>query len=245
MPYNEEPFRWQNCYADVAASQHDRIVLNYFADVIKPSIAALDAKIAEYAASDDPVAMFYESDVKDVRHETLLAFALALQSIWERQLRNYLAGCARHLPMPSVTPNMVAKANWEKLREHFKAMRGISLELFPSFPELDVLQLLGNACRHGEGPSAALLWIRRPALWPPRVQFPFEGMTEDNSPQSPEQIDLTVTDLEGFANAIAAFWNDATYIYNESLASKHSSLEETLVRERATRTWTPRAGDLD
>jgi hypothetical protein len=230
----DEPFRWRNCYADVGNYAHGRTVTNYVLDVVKPAIAALEAKIAELDASSDPV--------EDLQQETFLAFALALQSIWERQLRDYLIGCAKELAHPRVSASAIAKANWNDLCKHFRTLRGIPIEHFPTFGELDILQLLGNACRHGEGNSAAELWARRPELWPPRWQSPFDDEPQVG-PQHPSAIRLTVADLEGIAGAIATFWSDAEYIYNESIGRKHDSLERTLIKERATRRWLPKARD--
>lgn len=236
-----EPFRWRNCYADVAASQHERTVANYVSDVIKPAVAALDVRIEEYAASKEPVALFYKSDVEDVRRETLIAFALALQSIWERQVRQYLAACARELAVAPLTEEIVAKANWKDLRAHFRTLRDIRLESFPSFEELNILHLLGNTCRHGDGPSAVELWQRRPALWPPRVEYPFDFGPVETGPQKAGSIELKVGDLEGFATAIIGFWDDAEYIYEESIVRKHDGLESKLGRDRAARSWLPKA----
>jgi hypothetical protein len=49
--------------------------------------------------------------------------------------------------------------------------------------------------------------------------------------------------LRDFAKAIAAFWRDAEYIYNESIERKNPHLEARLVRDRVERTWLPQAAD--
>ncbi len=51
-------------------------------------------------------------------------------------------------------------------------------------------------------------------------------------------MDIAVDRLRSFVDAIAAFWLDAEYNYNER---KHPSLEARLVRERAERSWLPQA----
>ena len=66
--------------------------------------------------------------------------------------------------------------------------------------------------------------FQAPLEWPPPVAA----------------IDIPMVRLEGFTAAIAAFWVDAEYIYNESIELKHWSLEERLIKERATRAWLPR-----
>ena len=49
-------------------------------------------------------------------------------------------------------------------------------------------------------------------------------------------------DMRGLVEAVAQFWEDTGYIYNESLRSKDPYLVARLERERATRAWIPQAG---
>jgi hypothetical protein len=54
-------------------------------------------------------------------------------------------------------------------------------------------------------------------------------------------MDISAARLHGFVEAIATFWMDTEYIYNESIEPKHENLEAHLVRERGVRTWFPPA----
>lgn len=156
------PFRWKNCFADVQTSKHDLTIQTYFEDVVLPAIATLEAKIEALGRSEHPGDAFAQSDMEDVLQESNLAFGLAIQSIWERQLRSYLLGCASELhPEENLAPR-IEKADWAGLAKLFRRLRGIALDAFPSFPELDLLQELGNACRHGDGKSAVRLYERLP-----------------------------------------------------------------------------------
>ena len=47
--------------------------------------------------------------------------------------------------------------------------------------------------------------------------------------------------LVQFGQAIVEFWEDATYIYNESIENKPPSLEMKLAKARVERRWRPRA----
>lgn len=170
-----------------------------------------------------------------------MAFGLSIQSIWERQLRGYLRGCAEELRSGDGLAARVRKGNWEKLCTLFLELRGIRFDAFPSFAELEILQLLGNACRHGDGPSAVELAKRCPELWPVYSPMPFEDQPPDSGPPSVALMDVPVERLRAFIAAIAAFWDDAEYIYNESIERKHPSLEARLARERIERRWRPRA----
>lgn len=52
---------------------------------------------------------------------------------------------------------------------------------------------------------------------------------------------IPVERLGRFVSAIAGFWRDTEYIYNESISRKHESLERRLAEERLTRAWLPQA----
>ncbi|MBI1685218.1 hypothetical protein [Caulobacter hibisci] len=235
------PFRWKNCFADVQASQHDLTIQSYFDDVISPALATLEARIAELGRSDDPGDRFAQSDMEDVLREAKLAFGLSIQSIWERQLRGYLSGCARDLRPDEPFAAKIEKAVWDKLCKIFRTLRGIRLEAFPAFAALDMLHHLGNACRHGDGDSAIKLANLCPDLWPTVPPLPPEFDPPPPSPPPVAAMDIPVERLAWLVAAIAQFWRDAEYIYNESIETKHPSLEAHLVRERAERHWTPQA----
>src|SRR3546814_16259514 len=96
----------------------------------------------------------------DMLRESKLAFGLAIQSIWERQLREYLRGCAGELVPGEPIGAKIERADWKALRKYFRKLRGIELDGFTSFDKLDLLPHLGHACPHGAGHSAAEL-VRR------------------------------------------------------------------------------------
>lgn len=234
-----KPFRWKNCFADVQASKHDLTINSFLENVIQPSTRFLEDKIVELGRSEDETAIFEISDMQDVLRETKLAFCLSIQSIWERQFRSYLCGCARELRPESGLAEQVEKANWEKLCALFQELRGIRLSEFPSYKELETLHLLGNACRHGDGPSAIQLLERAPELWPTFPPMPPEFLTHPRSLPSVAMMDIPVARIHSFVDAIVIFWLDAGYIYKESIERKHPSLEARLILERAERAWRP------
>jgi hypothetical protein len=236
-----KPFRWKNCYADVAAWKHGVTVQSFFDDVIAPTIHALEKKIAALGRSENSGDAFAQADMQDVLQETKMAFSLSVQSIWERQLRGYLRGCAEELRPEEGLAAQAAKGNWEKLCSLFLELRGIRLEAFPSFAQLETLHLLGNACRHGDGPSAVELAKRCPELWRVYLPMPFDDHPLHSDPPPVAAMDVPADRLRAFVVAIATFWDDAEYIYNESIEQKQPSLEAKLKRERAERSWRPKA----
>lgn len=235
------PFRWRNCRADVAAARHDLTMKSFLDDVILPAIRRIEARITELRGNDEPAACFEQSDMEDLLAETKLAFCLAIQSVWERQLRAYLSGCAKELLPGEGLDAKVEKANWKELCALFHKLRGIRLEAFPSFDLLDTLHHLGNACRHGDGASAAELIQRHPDWWPAYTHRPHGFGVSSPSKQTVANMSVPVERIVAFADAIVRFWEDATYIYNESIVQKHESLERRLARERIGRSWRPTA----
>jgi hypothetical protein len=120
-------------------------------------------------------------------------------------------------------------------------LRGIRLDAFPSFAELEALHLLGNVCRHGDGPSAVELAKRYPELWRIYPPMPFDDQPPDPGPPPVALMEVPVERLRAFVAAIAIFWDDADYIYKESIEPKHANLEAELARERKERNWRPQA----
>jgi hypothetical protein len=235
-----DPSRWKNCYADVVASRYGQIAQAFLKDVVEPSFQALDAQINEWSRSDDSGAPFARADVEELLHAATMAFCLSIQSTWERQIRTYLRGCAEQLKPNSALGKKAMKEPWDGLDSLFVDLRGISLRKFEAYQDLDLLQLLGNACCHGDGHAARTLWHRCPDLWQHRVApSPFGDDTEvAEEPKSIEAVVIPRDLVRRFVNAITSFWDEAEYIYLESIERKHKSVEAKLVtmrRERAVR----------
>ncbi len=238
----ETPFRWRNCRADIEAWRHSITVELYLNDVVLPALEAIESKAVRVGQSDIPGAPFAQGDLEMVLTEAKLAFGLSIQSIWERQFRAYLKTCARELRPGSGLEDKLEKAGWSELTTRFGTLRGIRLEDFPSYPALDTLHHLGNACRHGDGASAQELARRCPDLW--RIYPPMPDVFApplDPPPKTVALIDLPIARLQEFVAAIAAFWRDAGYIYNESVEPKHENLERRLEQDRRERAWRPTA----
>jgi len=234
-------FTWINCYADILAGKHSQTIRSYYADIVRPSLLTLEQKADELLSTDNPGDVFDHSDILELISETKIAFCLAIQSIWERQFRDYVKRCEMDLNRIQSKSTQIQNASWRELQDYFHRLRDISVETFPSFNELDNLQLLGNACRHGDGRSSKELYIRLPQLW--QVPSPIACNEKGYIPAF-AQMDIPCSQIESFVEAIAEFWNDTYYIYHESLKSKRPSLEEMLAKERSTRKWIPIANCL-
>jgi len=179
----------------------------------------------------------------EVLREAKMAFALSIQSIWERQIRAYLFGCARELRPGSPLADKAGTSNWKELLGLFRELRGIKLESFPSFEALDLLHHFGNACRHGDGNSAIQLSRRCRDLWSATPPLPLELPAAPPIVPSVATMDIPIERLRSFVDAIALFWIDIEYIYKESIEKKHENLEKHLTIERAARTWFPESDE--
>ena len=237
-----DPFTWKNCHADVVSAGYGAIALSFLNEVIEPSLDTLSAQLDRWKNSEDPIAPFYVDDIEELNRAMIMAFCLSIQSLWERQIREYLVGCARELKLDSDLIKKAMKGNWKNLDGIFHELRGISLTEFEPYQELDLLCQLGNVCRHGDGPSALSLWEKHSDLWPKRNQFspflPEEMNLEEEQPPPAKEIVITRNLLGSFVHAIVSFWNETEYIYLESISDKHPSVVKKLSelrRERALR----------
>jgi len=93
------------------------------------------------------------------------------------------------------------------------------------------LNLVANACRHGNGPSATKLWRLHPEFWPSTRRPTARNKGSGSGPLTPPPADLIsipVEHLHAFTNAIVEFWEEADYIYLESINDKHVTVIEKL-----------------
>lgn len=123
---------------------------------------------------------------------------------------------------PTMT-KAIQMQHWEKLQAHFEVLRGVPLQAFLWFPELDLLSRLGNVCRHGDGRAADDLWRTHPEFWPYE-----DPMTRSATAPPVERLHINSNLLDQLAVALARFWSFIEYLYVENLNSKHISLEQKL-----------------
>jgi hypothetical protein len=244
-----ETFTWVNLpWADIGTDSHGSALELFQRDVVEPAFKVLSDKLLELSASESDLAAFELLDYEPLYCATIEALTLAIQSMWERQLRAYLVACARCLDKePAYTARLHA-ADWARLQEHFAELRGIELRAFPSFADLDLLQLLGNACRHGDGRSAKALFDRHPWLWPSWPPDPtlHEAAEPPAADARPSFQDVAIaSELPGqMVLAIVWFWEDQRYIYTNSISQKHTTAVRHLAearqrRQARQRVWTP------
>lgn len=232
-------FQWRHCYGDIVMHRFDQIVLAYWDKVAKPALISAGNEVEYWAKSDIDGAPFIHSDMLDQSNVTATAMCLSLQSIWERQLRSYLINCARSISPGATKEKEIQDAYWDKLQRLFSELRGVPMTAFLSFPDLDLLALLGNVCRHGDGKSATKLWKHHPELWPERFSTPLpphlappgSGANPKVTP-SATAINISTEMLHKFTISIADFWVMVKYLYHESIKPMSQDFESQLVKDR-------------
>lgn len=216
---------WKNVWADVYCVSHPRTISEFLENVVRPAIGRLEEDANKFKEGSDPIDAFRLSDTQDLIGETLKAFCLSLNSIWERQLRNLMTGVAREL---YDDPGLIKKCQmdpWRKFDGLFEQLRGFRFSAFKAYDDLDTMQLLANVCRHGDGPSLQRLSTKCPELWP----VPNNSMTAllDMPELNHFRADNILTSLElleDLSSEIQLFWAQSNYIYLESIDRKHENV---------------------
>lgn len=214
-------FAWRNGRGEHECTRFDRVMQDYWAHVAAPALASAEQEAQRWldASDADLSALFIHAEKVDQHLVTAFGMALSLQSIWERQLRRYLVACAGQDP---ALVHKIQMAPWLQLQEHFAQLRGVPLQAFITFAELDLLSVLGNVCRHGNGKSADGLWRAHPDLWPYS-----EGQGNGPTP-AVEHMHIPTRLLARLADGVVQFWSFIDYLYTENLQSKHASVERDL-----------------
>lgn len=218
------PHTWKHGWADAYAYRNGAIAEEFLDLVVKPSLSALRQKHLELASSDDLVISgFMAHDHRDLINKTNMAFCLSIQSLWEQQLRRYLGDCVGSLGIEGVTADELEHVPWgERINKLFQHVRGTDLTTFDSYATLNKLQLLGNACRHGDGKSSRKLFKLHPELCP--EQYP-----------SVQSVQWRVELLAEFVDAIVLFWVDLEILGLESFANEDTRVVTRIANLRNSR----------
>lgn len=201
-------YKWKHSVADAIANRNGTAVEEYLTWVVEPSLSAMEQKRKELVASGDPNSVFSLHDHVQLIERAYKTFCLAIHSMYEQQLRAYLTTSSGAATIDGVTPKRIEKGTWgDELNKLFLKVRGVALDSFDSYPILTELQMLANACRHGEGDSARKLHSAHPELWPSIKQFRWE----DVLPVMPPAflcVKLNQGHLSRYVAAISLFWLD-------------------------------------
>lgn len=215
--------------------------------VVQPSLQALDEEITKHQGSSDPAAVFMYDDYAALYHTTVEGYLIAVQSMWERGLRAMLIQREKKLRQ-TPKPQVLERATWgsqsPNLEDYFFELMGVPLRAFDSYPDLDFLQSLGNAIRHGDGASARKVHQLCPNLWfnwiapgDEIVAGPFHIVTSHDGPKNPpfELIALPEAVLGQMIQSVMWFWEDIENMRCNSFKRKHHSVVAKISAWQASR----------
>ncbi|QRD67156.1 hypothetical protein H8Z73_22270 (plasmid) [Xanthomonas citri pv. citri] len=161
------------------------------------------------------------------------------------------------MKLPNQATDEIKRAVWSggkkaTLQDHFLIVTGGRIEWFGEYDDLCFLQILANALRHGDGPSAEQLHRMCPTLWinwcEPGTQIPTGGYLSANGPRHPsfDDISLPRALLEQMIMAVFAFWEDIEFVRCNSFSNRQPNTEKYLAELRSckarrpeTRVWKP------
>ena len=238
---------------------HERSLQLFKESVVHPSLRSLSSAIDANNRDEDPTAVFLVDDLANLFQATVESYLLAVQSMWERGLRDLLITREKRLKTGIKLADL-QRANWsgkgDSLQMCFERLIGFPISTFDSYADLDFLQHLGNAIRHGDGSSAEKIHRLAPSLWfnwlgPGEVLHagPYTIVVPNDAPKAPPFNEVTLEQqlLEQMIQSVTNFWKDLEYIRCNSFRSKSVSTirhMEEWAAERSTRQterfWNPR-----
>lgn len=249
-----ETLCWQGFNLAITATAHIDMLKMYRDEMVRPSLRSLDEKLAKLAKSNDPVDAFAHDDYASLHHSTVEGFLLTTQSAWERGLRGMMLQVAKQKNPKLDEP--IKGARWHQqgacqspgqrpsIQELFETLFEAPIDWFGCYDDLNVLQVMGNALRHGDGPSAVKLHTLCPKLWvhwmPPGTTIDLghrEFRVPDDAPRHPsfDHLILPVELLEQMIQAVLWFWEDIEFVRCSSFVNKHPSTVRMLDAMTAAR----------
>ncbi|WP_295929816.1 hypothetical protein [uncultured Xanthomonas sp.] len=253
-----EGVRW--LHHDAAAyAGLDTVALELFRDKVSlTAIDALDFKIDQLETSENLADQVFAAEIyKELRQSTIEGFLLTTQSMHERALRGLILEMAKRKKYPENEYIKILKSVWSgdrkpTLQEYFTTLFEAPIQWFGDYDELDLLQILGSAIRHGDGASARKLHQICPSLWnswlAPGTRLPTGQVVRGDAPSRPsfDSITLHRAILEQMFMAVFSFWEDIEFVRINSFSHQNSATEKSMKllrtkREQrdSKRVWSP------
>lgn len=257
---NLESLRWTEIdLSPVSINDHHTLEL-YRNEVIRPALELLDQKIDAAGRSEDAGHEFLKIAFEDAHALTVEGFLLTVQAMFERGLRRLVTIGAHQRGDDEKSVRSIRSARWNEacpkgIQQRFAGVFDAPMNLFGCYADLDFLQVLGNALRHGDGPAAERLHDRCPSLWinwlPPGAAVPELGddfRVPDDAPRHPsfDNISLSENLLRHMVMSVLGFWEDIEFVRCNSFRNIHPSTDrylDELRRQRSERAsqrlWNP------
>lgn len=156
-----------------------------------------------------------------------VAFCLSIQASWERGFRGYVGAFAQDLPDPKAEADSKALP-WPTVTAAFNRLHGVVVNDLPGFDELDLLNKLGNVCRHGPGSTMDKLQLSHPQFWPAGVNRGYHPSLAGFVLEQQKLHDFARS-IESFWRAIEQMWPAAPLPSEEDLARMEAEVEKALL----------------
>lgn len=198
---------WRSILHDGYAETYAQRVQAFFDEVIQPVAGDLANRLSSTERGPDDEAIAKWDALRESQLDLHRSLALALGGMWERQFRAHLFSSVAVIG-PKARVGDIERANSSRWPKLFKDCRGFELSKLPGYAEIELLLLVSNVVRHGNGESSRKLYERRPDWFShnPITDF-FAYFTLGGEPaDSIERLEITLVQLRVFTDAIAAFW---------------------------------------
>jgi hypothetical protein len=233
-------FVWLEYESIGLPTSHIQSVELFRSNVVQPSLRSLDAEINRLEQSEDETACFLIGDFGELFQRSVEGFLIALQCMWERGLRNLILSRQKKL-VGGLDRTAIERATWggktKELQRQFEQLLGLPIDAFDSYQDLDLLQNLGSAIRHGDGQAARKIYDTYPTLWfnwiAPGTKINVGSSyisIPNNGPLHPsfENITLTESLLEQMFLSVQWFWEDIEMIRCNSFKQKPYTVAQAL-----------------
>jgi len=185
------------------------------------------------AAHDEKIA--YHQLLEDMRDNIRLSVVAGMYHEWDKQLRDWMVHEILHWHIGDEVRSKIWSQDFGGLIDLFACL-GWNIRQTPYYSTLDACRLVVSVYKHGEGLSFQDLKRR----YPEYVKTPFQGF--DNDVQGidfTDHTDLKVTEkqIQGFSNAIVAFWNDVPkYVYDDPFSESPKWFKNAWLKDHAAAT---------
>lgn len=241
---------------------HPPYGLRMFRDeVVAPALDAIEYKISSLQQSKDLAESVFGADFyAELQQSTTEGFLLTTQSMHERGLRGLLQEMAKRKKWDEGARRAIQSAVWSggkgpTMQDHFEKLFDAPIRLFGDLEDLNILQLLGSALRHGDGASVEKLHACCPSLWinwvPPGTELRIgESVIKvrADEPRHPsfDNITLSRNVLEQMLLAVFGFWEGIEFVRCNSFSSRNPSTDKYMdelrlkrSQRKITRRWNP------
>jgi hypothetical protein len=182
----------------------------FFRVAIEPACIAVAAEVDREPRGSTDASIDRWEEARVAQLELHRSMALSLGGLWERNFRSHLWNSVAILdPGNEKRLALTQGGTWHQICRIFEQLRGFPLSRFPTYGDLDLLQVVSSAARHGNGSALSKLYATRQDLFledEVTVSW-FSYLTLGGEPPDTiRKLEITLPHLRMFKDAIVGFW---------------------------------------